>query len=131
MAFTFSEEKMMTVCPTDKTLKLFDVNNFDLNNMIKLNFTPGVGEFIGREEGKKYLIAVSNQDNEEINIIDEECDLKDKIVKVIKIHNSPLKFMKCNYHYQTVISIDQQGFIEYWDPLTFGIFFLLILNIFS
>ena len=48
----------MTVCSADKTIKLFDVINFDLNNMIKLSFTPGVGEFIAREDAKKFLIAV-------------------------------------------------------------------------
>lgn len=36
----------------------------------------------------------SNQENEEINIIDEDSDTKDKIVKVIKLHSTPVKFIK-------------------------------------
>ena len=49
---------MITVCPGDQTLKIFDVLNFDLNNMIKLNFVPAVCEFIGNKTSKKNLIAV-------------------------------------------------------------------------
>lgn len=119
VAFSLNDEKMMTVCPNDKTLKLFDVLNFDLNNMIKLTFTPGICEFIGKEDSKKFLIAVSNQENEEIYIMDEESETNEKILKTVKIHSSPVKFMKSNYQYQTVISIDQNGYIELWDPITY------------
>lgn len=58
MSLSFTHNEMITVCPSDKTLKIFDVPNFDLNNMIKLNFIPGVCEYIGNKISKKNLIAV-------------------------------------------------------------------------
>lgn len=57
-ALSFNHNEMITVCPGDQTLKIFDVLNFDLNNMIKLNFIPGVCEFVGNITSKNNLIAV-------------------------------------------------------------------------
>jgi hypothetical protein len=111
-ALSFNHNEMITVCPGDQTLKIFDVLNFDLNNMIKLNFLPGVCEFIGNMNSNKNLIAVcvhnnylkfiisfidfcrSQQDSEDIHIIDENSENKDRIINKLKIHFAPVKIIK-------------------------------------
>ncbi len=40
MAISSNEERIATCCPSEQSIKVFDVVNFDLMNMIKLNFTP-------------------------------------------------------------------------------------------
>lgn len=34
------------------------------------------------------------------------------------IHANPVKFLRFNQKFQTMISIDKEGFIEFWDPFT-------------
>lgn len=40
------------------------------------------------------MIFRSQQDSEEIAILDENSDLKDKIIQKIKIHSAPVKIIK-------------------------------------
>lgn len=37
---------------------------------------------------------------------------------VPQIHLGPVKLMKYNHEYDTVISADEKGMIEYWNPAT-------------
>ena len=37
-AFNLAHDKLITVSPADKTIKIFDVQNLDLLDMIKLQF---------------------------------------------------------------------------------------------
>ena len=49
---------MGTVSNSDKTLKVFDVLNFDLSQMLKLDYSPYACEFINNVHFHKYQIAV-------------------------------------------------------------------------
>jgi peptidylprolyl isomerase domain and WD repeat-containing protein 1 len=42
--------KFMTVSTSDNSVKIFDVQNFDLIHMIRFDFTPGACEFIDQGE---------------------------------------------------------------------------------
>lgn len=57
-SLSFSQERLCTTSPEDQTLKIFDVLNTDLHNMVKLNFVPFQCEFL-RIEGTSSIIAVS------------------------------------------------------------------------
>ena len=42
MTLSPNEQRLATCCPTEQSIKVFDVVNFDLMNMIKVNFTPSI-----------------------------------------------------------------------------------------
>ena len=55
---------MITCSASDKTVKIFDVSNFDLINMIRLDFNPNCCELADE------IIFVT--ENNKIFVIDEE-----------------------------------------------------------
>jgi peptidylprolyl isomerase domain and WD repeat-containing protein 1 len=103
----------------DEMIKVFDVLNFDMINFIKLeNFSPNLCEFINRYNDPNLLIAVTSKNSSVINIIKAES--KGEILKTIDFHSSPVNCIKFNEKFNTVISIDSSGMIEYWDVDTYG-----------
>ncbi|EGR34052.1 peptidylprolyl isomerase domain and WD repeat 1 [Ichthyophthirius multifiliis] len=117
-AISLNQDKLVTVCATDKTLKKFDLLNADLNSLLKFDFTPSMCSYIQASDGaqSEYLL-VSDNDNGNIYIVDEEQQSKEKqIIKTIQIHNNPVKFILYNKQYKSCVSIDKKGFIELWDP---------------
>ena len=48
VALNRSEERYATCCPQEQTIKIFDVVNFDLINMLKVGFTPSLVAFTDR-----------------------------------------------------------------------------------
>ena len=58
----------------DRTLKIFDVLNYDLRASIKLNFVPSNCEFIPQEGKDWALVAVNEDKTGKIWIIDPERD---------------------------------------------------------
>mmetsp|Transcript_24177 Transcript_24177/g.18411 ORF Transcript_24177/g.18411 Transcript_24177/m.18411 type:complete len:85 (-) Transcript_24177:189-443(-) len=45
-----NETRLATVSSKDRSLKVFDVVNFDVMNMLSLKFTPDVCQFIHKQE---------------------------------------------------------------------------------
>jgi len=98
--------------------------------MTKLNFVPSVCEFLEQGEAKVPIIAVANSQSGEIVLVPEEKETKyidiqgeDSIEDVrqntsINIHKSPVRHIIYNRKYGIVISTDEKGMIEYWDPET-------------
>lgn len=122
---------LCTCSSKDESIKIFDVINFDMINFIKLKFVPYQCVFISKYSDPGLLIAVTEKDSGNIHII--KGDSKGEIYKTIKIHENPVTAIKYNEIYNTVISIDNTGMIEYWDIETFGkinsLSFLIKLNL--
>lgn len=83
-ALSESHERMASVSPADRTIKLFDVLNFDLLDMIKLPFQPYACEFVEIADVKVQLLFISDANTGDIAVLDESKE--EKIVRVIKIH---------------------------------------------
>eukprot|EP01127_Copromyxa_protea_P004695 TRINITY_DN14521_c0_g1_i1.p1 TRINITY_DN14521_c0_g1~~TRINITY_DN14521_c0_g1_i1.p1 ORF type:complete len:652 (-),score=148.48 TRINITY_DN14521_c0_g1_i1:43-1998(-) len=123
-------------CALDSTLKIYDVVNFDMMNIINLGFTPSACCWITKAGSPKPMIAVANSDPKqpEIHIYDfnysvrQSADdpdpskgLSDLSHVVLKnVHKNPVIQMKYNEVYDTVISIDSKGMVEYWDADRYG-----------
>jgi len=103
----------------DQSLMLFDVRNFDLINMIRLSFVPSCAEFISTKASGKATVACSDRDSNNIYIFEANSETKPKAV-ISTIHKTPVRVLKYNEPFNTVISCDNTGVIEYWDPTTFG-----------
>jgi peptidylprolyl isomerase domain and WD repeat-containing protein 1 len=116
---------LSTCSPKDESLKIYDVINFDMINFVKLNFTPNLCCFINKNNDPGLLIALTEKDSGNIHII--KGDSKGEVLKTIKIHEVQVTSIKYNIQYNTVISSDLNGMIEYWNPETYGNLFFEIL----
>ncbi|KAH8114737.1 peptidyl-prolyl cis-trans isomerase [Phellopilus nigrolimitatus] len=111
----------------DGTAKVFDVMNFaDMINMIKLGFVPQTCCWVHRRGQAQALLAVSEQDSGVIRIYDGRGN-DQPLLTLDKIHRAPVHIMtvtrlltrdreKYNDKYDTAISADENGFVEYWQP---------------
>lgn len=59
IAITQNEQRLVTVCETEQTLKLFDVLNFDVIHFFKLGFSPGDCAFVSKVNSFSPVLAVA------------------------------------------------------------------------
>ncbi|GAA6019190.1 hypothetical protein JCM8202_000928 [Rhodotorula sphaerocarpa] len=95
--------------------KVFDVENFDMINILKLPYVPRAACWVhGRNEGS-ILLAISDYDSPAIRLYDGRGDGK-PLHTLSSLHRASVHLMAYNALYDTVISIDVGGMIEYWEP---------------
>ncbi|EDR13370.1 uncharacterized protein LACBIDRAFT_322968 [Laccaria bicolor S238N-H82] len=100
----------------DQTAKVFDVVNFDMINIIKLGFKPHAGCWVHRKGQAQGLLAISDASSGTVRLYDGRGG--DKPLETIEtLHRFPVHLMTYSDRYDTVISADEGGFIEYWQPI--------------
>ncbi|PCH40031.1 peptidyl-prolyl cis-trans isomerase [Wolfiporia cocos MD-104 SS10] len=99
----------------DGTAKVFDVVNFDMINMIQLGFTPHACCWVHRRGQAQGLLAVSERETGTIRLYDGRGNGQ-PLETVDKLHRFPVHIMTYSDRYDTVISADEGGFVEYWQP---------------
>lgn len=124
MSVSKSGQYLCTCSFKDESLKIFDISNFDMIHFIKLSFQPYHCEFISKVKDPNLFIAVSEKDTGNIHILKAES--KGEVYKTVKIHQHPITSVKYNEDFDCVISTDNSGMIEYWNPITLGKAFFLI-----
>ncbi|GIY59183.1 peptidylprolyl isomerase domain and WD repeat-containing protein 1 [Caerostris darwini] len=100
----------------DKSLKVFDVVNFDMINMVKLNYCPNYCEWVHGAGDAIAAIAVSKQDTKEIYVYDGR-EVGEPLHVFDKLHSSSIAVIKFNPAYDVAVSCDKNGIIEYWSTL--------------
>lgn len=98
---------------TDKNVKIFDVINFDMINMIKLDFVPQCAEWIHIPNDAISALAVTDADSPRIAIYHAQ-GTSEPLHVLEKIHTKPVSVIKYNVRYEVVVSIDRSGMLEYW-----------------
>lgn len=101
----------------DKSVKIYDVVNYDMMLMIRLPFVPGAVEWVYKQGDVKAGLAISDRNSSFVHIYDAIADSNEPIISK-KIHLGPVKVMRYNPVFDTVISADDKGIIEYWSPHT-------------
>jgi peptidylprolyl isomerase domain and WD repeat-containing protein 1 len=114
----------------DQTIKVFDVVTFDMINVLNFRtienetFKPYLCEFISQKHAsaKRTLLAVCDNIINEIRIYDlsdGDTDLKEPLYTYRSIHSNldgnRIFIMKFNESFNTMVTIDKKGIIEYWD----------------
>ncbi|KAG8701653.1 hypothetical protein FRC09_005212 [Ceratobasidium sp. 395] len=99
----------------DGTVKVFDVINFDMINMLKLDYTPKTACWVHRRGQAQALLAVSDEKSSTIRIYDGRGD-GTPLQTIPNLHRSPVHLMTYTDHFDTVVSADESGFVEYWQP---------------
>ncbi|KAG0414725.1 hypothetical protein HPB47_008096 [Ixodes persulcatus] len=97
----------------DKSLKVFDVVNFDLINMMKLPYTPGRCEWVYGSGDAIAAVAVSDAESGKIYVYDGRGDEK-PLHALPSLHSAPLSVLRYNVKFETVVSVDKRGILEYW-----------------
>ncbi|RKP19094.1 peptidyl-prolyl cis-trans isomerase cyp15 [Rozella allomycis CSF55] len=112
IALSKDETLLATFCGSDKSIKIFDVNNFDMINMIKLNFEISTACWIFKSGNSKALLACSDKQSSDIKIFDAK--EQDSEFQTVKLHNHSVCLMAYSEKFNTVISADIKGIVEYW-----------------
>lgn len=94
-------------------MKIFDVINFDMINMIKLDFTPECAELIHVPNDAISVLAVSDAESPKIAVFDIQGDGSPLHV-FEKLHSKPVSAIKFNAHFEVAVSVDRAGILEYW-----------------
>ncbi|TQE02108.1 hypothetical protein C1H46_012294, partial [Malus baccata] len=101
----------------DKSVKIYDVVNYDMMVMIRTEFVPGAVEWVYKQGDVKARLAISDRDSSYVHIFDARSGTNEPIISR-EVHLGPMKVMRFNPVFDTVISADQQGMVEYWTPDT-------------
>ncbi|KAG7274055.1 hypothetical protein CRUP_030777 [Coryphaenoides rupestris] len=97
----------------DQAMKVFDVVNFDMINMLKLGFHPGQCEWIYNPGDPIYTVAVSEKSTGKIFVFDGRGS-NTPLHVFDKMHAAPLSKICLNPKFKVIVSADKAGMIEYW-----------------
>ncbi|KAL3518503.1 hypothetical protein ACH5RR_021092 [Cinchona calisaya] len=102
---------------SDRSAKVYDVVNYDMMAMVRLPFIPGCAEWVYKQGDVKAKLAISDRNSSFVHIYDARAGTNEPIISM-EIHLGPVRVMKFNHVFDTVISADDKGIIEYWNPTT-------------
>jgi len=63
MALTPNEQRLVTVCQQEQSVKLYDVLNFDVIHFMRLGFAPGECEFVSKASSFTPILAIAEMPN--------------------------------------------------------------------
>ncbi|KAK1229891.1 Peptidyl-prolyl cis-trans isomerase cyp15 [Marasmius sp. AFHP31] len=110
-----ADGQLFATVSEDGTAKVFDVVNFDMINIIKLGFTPHACCWVHGRGQAQGILAVSDSASGTIRLYDGRGT--DSPLEVIEsLHRFPVHLMTYSDRYDTVLSADEGGFVEYWQP---------------
>eukprot|EP00898_Chlorokybus_atmophyticus_P009121 jgi/Chlat1/920/Chrsp108S01359 len=105
-----------TLCATiaeDKSVKIYDVINFDMILMLRLKFVASAVEWIYRRGEAQAKLAVAEKDSPNIHVYDARLDGNEPL-HMFSVHNSPVVLMRYNKAHEAVVSAHADGVLEYW-----------------
>ena len=97
----------------DKVVKIFDVVNFDMINMLRLPYLPQCCCWVFAAGDPVPAIAVAEKDSPNIRIYD--CKGSGEVLHTFdSLHSNPVVLMRFNPVYGAAMSVDAKGMMEYW-----------------
>jgi peptidylprolyl isomerase domain and WD repeat-containing protein 1 len=100
----------------DNTVKIFDVETFDLLAMLSLDYSPKAVCWVHGRGASFPLLAISSEDNPWIRIYDGRGENQEPLHTRKSIHKTPVALIAYNNEYDCVVSVDTGGMVEYWQP---------------
>eukprot|EP00981_Chlorochromonas_danica_P012518 scaffold5105_cov161-Ochromonas_danica.AAC.4 len=131
--------KTIVTIALDQMMKIFDILAFDMIHMIpiKKKVQEEEEEVVEQEEEEEVFLphrvawlpinsvglaadrlAVSDYRSGRIRVYKTDSS-GEPLIEITTLHRTPVVAMVCVPQYQTIISTDQQGMIEYWDCATY------------
>jgi peptidylprolyl isomerase domain and WD repeat-containing protein 1 len=84
-------------------------------NILKLDFLINDLCWIYEKGQADLILACSDKESPEIKIYNGKGS-SDPLVCIKKLHKQPVNIIRYNSEYQVVVSVDEGGMIEYWEP---------------
>eukprot|EP01099_Mayorella_cantabrigiensis_P005333 TRINITY_DN4223_c0_g1_i1.p1 TRINITY_DN4223_c0_g1~~TRINITY_DN4223_c0_g1_i1.p1 ORF type:complete len:663 (+),score=156.82 TRINITY_DN4223_c0_g1_i1:65-1990(+) len=99
---------------SDKTIKIFDVLNFDMINLLTLSFTPTLCEWVFHGSNKP-ILACAEQGQGFVHFFDitGQKEVRNPLTLL-----APLTVMKYSEKFDCLVTGDEKGMIDYWDLTT-------------
>lgn len=105
-----SEGTLLCSASQDKSIKIFDVINFDMINMMRLDYIPHTVEWVHSPGDPVQTIAVSDAESQKIFIYDGRSN--NTPLKVLeKVHIKPVVLIKFNPKFDAAVSVDKTGIL--------------------
>ena len=104
---------LLATLAADKAVKVFDVVNFDMINILQLDYVPSAAAWIHRAGAAVPELAVADSATPNIFIYDGR-GTSEPLRCLDKIHMKPVRLMLYCSAYDVVISCDEAAMIEYW-----------------
>ncbi|KAK2798826.1 hypothetical protein FQN50_008687 [Emmonsiellopsis sp. PD_5] len=111
-----SDGRSFATVGADNTVKIFDVITFDLLAILTLNYVPRCVCWVHRRGASLPLLAVTSDSDNKIFIYDGRGENQQPLHTLASIHRFPVVAMAFNDPYDCVISADETGMLEYWQP---------------
>jgi len=101
----------------DKSAKVYDVINFDMVAMLRLEFVPSDCEWMYKANEAQLKLAIAAKEENKIYIFDAKSGTTQPIhtIEVAK----PVVKMKFNKKYETLLTTDTAGMMDYWSSTTY------------
>ncbi|CAJ0586923.1 unnamed protein product, partial [Mesorhabditis spiculigera] len=109
----FNGTLLCTICAEDKTVKVFDVENFDMINMLRFDFSPRAAAWVHQGSDLLNLLAISDKDSSKIIIVDGK-GTKEPLHVFDSLHRKSVRLIEYNHRLDLAVSIDDGGMVEYW-----------------
>ncbi|CAD7694703.1 unnamed protein product [Ostreobium quekettii] len=104
---------------TDRAVKVYDIVSFDMVVMVRLDYMPGCAEWVFKMGEAQMRLAISDRQGPAIHIHDVHGANSSVPLHSVAIHRAEVVAMKYNAVFDTVISIDAKGVVEYWSGSTY------------
>lgn len=111
-----SDGRSYATVGVDNTIKIFDVETFDLLAMLEPEKPPKSVCFVHGHGSSYPLLAVSSESDGSVAIYDGRGENEKPIHATTSLHRKPVHLMVYNNAYNCVLSADESGMLEYWQP---------------
>ena len=100
----------------DGSIKIFDVETFDLLAMLQPEAQPKCICYVHGTGSSYPVLAVTSETDGRIMLFDGRGENQTPMHTINGLHRKPVHAMAYNNAYDCVISADESGMIEYWQP---------------
>ncbi|KAI6194029.1 Cyclophilin-type peptidyl-prolyl cis-trans isomerase-15 [Aphelenchoides besseyi] len=104
---------LVTICTEDKSAKIFDVTNFDMINMLTLDFRPSTCAWVHQSSDIINVLAIADIDKPIIRLYDGK-GTTEILHSIERLHFKPVVLMEYCAAIDTTVSVDTMGMIEFW-----------------
>jgi len=116
---TTSDGALLASTSEDKTIKVFDVVNFDMINIITIDYVPGTCCWVSKPGAAKPLIACTTATGAmNYYVATDATQGVTEPFAVHQVHRAPVRLLRYNAKTNIAVSIDDKCMIELWDPET-------------
>ncbi|CEM11716.1 unnamed protein product [Vitrella brassicaformis CCMP3155] len=102
---------------SDNAFKLFDILNFDMTCMMKLDFTPLALAFVHPRDSAEPVVAISEKGCPKVRLV-TATDPSGTPLRVFERHMKAVHLLHYVPALHCVVSADKSGGLEMWDPDT-------------